>query len=321
MNNAGFYKKKIVPFFLFFSFLCPYTLPAQTKEEVLLIQNMENKDALPKRFRTSFDEIKATAEVPNPVVTGLGELRVSGSGQFSYKSLQEIQKKLNYPKKLHILDLRQESHGFINGIAVSWYAYKDWENIGKMLHEIQTEEKKRLVEILQQGKVTLQKVMNKNGFGLIQTTEKINVQAVSVATEDEIVRSFNLCYTRIPVTDHVKPSDADVDAFIAFVRHLPEDAWLHIHCAAGKGRTTTFMVLYDMMHNAKQVSLSDILDRHWLLGGLCFDDAAKASAWKSEQALDRADFVKAFYEYCRTNEDDYNESWSRYTAARLKPRV
>jgi hypothetical protein len=46
---------------------------------------------------------------------------------------------------------------------------------------------------------------------------------------------------------------------------LPENAWAHFHCEAGLGRTTTFMVLYDMLRNANRVSLEDIVQRQKIL--------------------------------------------------------
>ena len=34
-----------------------------------------------------------------------------------------------------------------------------------------------------------------------------------------------------------------VDYFIDFVENQPENTWLHFHCKAGAGRTTTFMIM------------------------------------------------------------------------------
>jgi len=67
------------------------------------------------------------------------------------------------------------------------------------------------------------------------------------------------------VTDHVRPLDDAVDRFILAVRALPDGAWTHFHCEAGLGRTTTFMVLYDMLRNANRVSLEDIVRRQKIL--------------------------------------------------------
>lgn len=64
---------------------------------------------------------------------------------------------------------------------------------------------------------------------------------------------LQLNYIRIPVQDRHGPDDDTVNAFVTFVKTLPEDVWLHFHCLAGEGRTTTFMVIYDILRNAPLV--------------------------------------------------------------------
>ena len=72
-------------------------------------------------------------------------------------------------------------------------------------------------------------------------------------------------YIRIPVTDGNLPTDDMVKYFIDFVSKLPNDTWLHFHCKEGIGRTTTFMIMYDIMKNYKDVSLDDIIKRQVVL--------------------------------------------------------
>lgn len=36
---------------------------------------------------------------------------------------------------IYDVDLRQESHGYLDGIPVSWYGERDWANLGKSRHE------------------------------------------------------------------------------------------------------------------------------------------------------------------------------------------
>jgi Inositol hexakisphosphate len=84
--------------------------------------------------------------------------------------------------------------------------------------------------------------------------------------ERDLVSSADASYVRVAVTDHTRPVDEAVDRFIVAVRALPQNAWAHFHCEAGLGRTTTFIVLYDMLRNASRVSLEDIVQRQKLLG-------------------------------------------------------
>ncbi len=46
------------------------------------------------------------------------------------------------------------------------------------------------------------------------------------------------------VTDDMAPDAAQTDRFVEFCRTMAPGTWLHIHCRAGHGRTTTFMVMY-----------------------------------------------------------------------------
>ena len=42
-----------------------------------------------------------------------------------------------------------------------------------------------------------------------------------------------------------------MDDLVAFFENLPEDAIVYFHCIHGKGRTTTFLTLFDIFKNAK----------------------------------------------------------------------
>src|ERR1700730_14384666 len=114
-------RSKILSFALLFLMIVSSAL---WSEQAALILNMENQEVLPKNFRMSSDPLRIKLGV-NPSPKGLRDLRISGSAQFSEKSLQEIVKKVGCSGKFIIVDLRQESHGFVDGIAISWYSARD----------------------------------------------------------------------------------------------------------------------------------------------------------------------------------------------------
>src|ERR1041384_3058382 len=77
---------------------------------------------------------------------GLPELRCSTSAQFSAAGLRWVLERLarSGPSGVWVVDLRQESHGFVDGAAVSWYAQNNWGNVGLDPEEVGALETLRL---------------------------------------------------------------------------------------------------------------------------------------------------------------------------------
>lgn len=108
-----------------------------------------------------------------------------------------------------------------------------------------------------------------------------------------------------------------VDEFLAIVKEIPEDTALHFHCANGCGRTTTCMILYDIYKNHAQVSLKDIIDRQWALGGEDVLDTVHrpGGSWSQEKLDGRKKLVEAFYAYMNDTSSGYGKTsfveWSK----------
>ncbi len=235
-----------------------------------------------RNFRTVRDELKAAAGKKQPSLKGLKELNMSGSSQFNRAGLTEMVKKINH-KNIVVMDLREECHGFLDGSPMSWKGYHNWANIGFGLMMVTNEELARL-------------------HGLRDDKNEVN-------NEEQECKKAGTGYFRIPVTDHIRPQDDDVDRFITFVNSMDKDTWLHFHCRAGKGRTTTFMCMFDMMRNAKEVSLEDITLRQLLIGGADLFKGETPDSYKYELAAERMAFLRNFYKYCKENNDGYKTSW------------
>ena len=204
------------------------------KEASLWRIDTKNEAHLPRNFRTTDDEFKVVkGEAPSR--QGLENLHESGSAQFSKLEFEALMSKL--PKKVVIVDLRQETHGLLNGIGVSWYGERNWGNLGKARSEIEKSEKQRLKNTLG-TKVIISALDEKKEAG---ESQEITVE--TALTEEELVKAYGAGYFRITATDHITPNDESVDRFIEFYRTLPNDVWLHFHCQAGQGRTTSFMVI------------------------------------------------------------------------------
>lgn len=270
-----------------------------------LVVDVDNEERLPKRFRTTSDPLTNEGS-ENLNLKGLSDLNASGSGMFSQKSLQKMKSTIgHYP--MTIVDLRQESHGFVNGMAISWYAKPNYGNKGLTQQEALNKERRQLDELIQSDNISFSYIEGKS----VSITHPVQ-HPKAVQTEEELVKQAGLNYVRFCVTDHNKPSDEIVDQFVAFVKTLPEDTWLHFHCRGGVGRTTTFMVMYDMMKNATDVPYGDIFERQRLIGGRDMYRLAEGS-YKHIPAVERLALILKFYEYCLDNyESGFTTSWSKW---------
>ncbi len=90
-----------------------------------------------------------------------------------------------------------------------------------------------------------------------------------------------------------------IDTVIEKFDEVPDNAHVYIHCNRGKGRTSTFLTLYDIYKNHAQVSLDDIITRQYCRGGEDLNDVAlnRFGTWKPEALIARRDMVHHFYAY------------------------
>lgn len=272
-------------------------------EKRSLIINMENQEILPRNFRMT-REPYIQEKIRNPTLYGLSELQASASGQFSEKSLSKILETVP-GNKILLVDLRKESHGFVNGIAISWYEEKNWSNIDKSLEEILMDESQLHKKALENKYIKLYQ-KNLDNYLLVDVKEAY--------TEKELAEKMGIHYIRIPITDHLKPQDSDVDHFVELIKthFLPvSDFWIHFHCSAGRGRSTTFISMYDMMRNAANVSFEDILARQVIMGGKDLLQPFDGTDWRYDYHFERLRFLMDFYNYCLEN-PKFKQSWSSW---------
>lgn len=273
-----------------------------------LIKNMDNSRSLPASFRLSTSAYQRHIG-HTPTRKGLSKLNASASGQFSKRALKAILK-LMPADDITIVDLRQESHGFLDGTAVSWYGFRNHENKDKNPTEIEQIQNERLLQVKDAGSVRIY-------------DDKIAAKPRALHinrsfSEQYLADHYEVQYVRFYVADHQHPDDETVDKFLAFVRNLPEGTWLHFHCAGGKGRSTTFITMYDMIRNSSEVSMADIIRRQHLLGGSDLSQTKRSSPWKNKPAVERLNFIKAFYEYTQAN-PNLELSWSEWKKTKNYP--
>jgi hypothetical protein len=285
--------------------------PARSADAPVLIWDIDLTlaRALPRNFRTTGDPLKAT-DGKILSTTGLIDLHASGSGEFTADNLKLLLARMHGP--VTVFDLRQETHIFFNGLPVSWFATRDWANVGRSQTEIEEAEAAWVQSLGPGSEIAVRPGLSvKHGNAHSAVAQQVIVKEASI--ERDLVASAGISYVRVAVTDHTRPLDDQVDRFILAVRELPENAWAHFHCEAGLGRTTTFMVLYDMLRNANRVSLEDIVRRQKLLS---FDydvlHPVGPGNWKAPYVEDRIAFVRVFYNYARANPNGRPQLWSEW---------
>jgi hypothetical protein len=144
------------------------------------------------------------------------------------------------------------------------------------------------------------------------------VQPTAYQDEASLAQTMKAGYLRLPTTDHCRPRDSEVDQFVAFEASLPANTWLHFHCRAGDGRTTTFMAMHDIINNAPTDSLATILTRQGPsgLGGI---DLSKMptdqTVFSYPFSIERVMFIQNFYAYVVANKSgNFKTTWSEWVA-------
>ena len=263
---------------------------------------------MPANFRTAQSQYKTAKDGIYPSREGLDNLRQSGSSFFSKNEFKELLKHVP-AKDLVVIDLRNESHGYINDNGISWYSRYKTFNKGQSAKEIDRREKSML-ETAKMNQDMDVATLDKHKDIASQKVEHVN----SVQTEEQFVKSMGVKYYRVPVMDYSAPTPANVDEFLAIYKKLPKNAWIHVHCEAGVGRTTIFLSLMDMIKNADKLSYDDIMTREVLLGGQDVRKSAETTkdAYKKENYPKRALFTRHFYEYVKAN-PQLKKSYTQWT--------
>jgi Inositol hexakisphosphate len=201
---------------------------------------------------TDKDNFRRTSElVPHPY-------RASGSHQLDYGALAGLLASIPAPPRastLYLVDLREETHGFLNERAVSWYADNDFSNVDQPQEWIVEDEKVRFVFAQAAKTVRLYDIVadpsDNRAQGRMLPVGYWDIPIKTARTEEQSfdtrrIGNFTIQYVRIAVTDHCAPSEQALKALRDLANKVAPTDWVHFHCHGGDGRTTTFLALYDM---------------------------------------------------------------------------
>jgi hypothetical protein len=262
---------------------------------------------------TMFRHTGDLSRLPATVNTrGLAGLRLSGSERIMSEAQVLRIREAAGAGPLTVVDLRVESHAVAAGYPVTWRGRDSWVNVGLRLDEA-VQQEARLVEEMN-GRVALTLEHAEYVKGRTADPQRVHLGLVKLRTEQEVVEAAGARYHRLGVVDHLRPGREAVDGFVELARSLPPDAALHVHCNGGMGRTTTFMVLYDMLRNARDVNLEDILQRQSILGyDYPLTDFSQTNhPDRIPYKEDRLAFLREFHVYARENPDGWPLRWSQW---------
>jgi Inositol hexakisphosphate len=277
--------------------------------EATLIINAPDKAGTPGNYRSTSDVSKLGDDV---VVDGLEKLRASGSAQFSAEGLAAVLQRTG-GRPLTVLDLRQESHGFVGGAAVSWYVSRDTANAGKTDEQINADESELLAGLAGQRTVTVKQVKKDENTD-ITSAKTVELPAPTVETEQAVAEAQNAAYVRVHAADHFRFTDAEIDTLVRIWQGRPADSWLHVHCTAGDGRTTQALVIFDLLENATTVSLKDVGERQHELGQTDVLRVRAKPEWRHDRDADRVQLLRRFSRYAKEHPGGEGETWSSWSA-------
>ncbi|MEI6531660.1 MAG: hypothetical protein WCN87_02430, partial [Chlamydiota bacterium] len=229
------------------------------------------------------------------------DLPASGSAQFTESGLLKLKEKFA-SKSLMIVDLRRESHGFVDGLPISWFLWNtNWSNLGYSIEEISANEEERLALLRKEKNITIQRISIIDDKRI---RTPIPVTVTSAATESNLAARDGVGYVRVPISDHKAPEVAQINQIITLFKTRPASGWLHFHCKGGKGRTSVVLAMWDMLYNAKKDSFETILARENAFSNYDIQKNPPDGHYFTEREV-RLHVLKSFYEYCRDNKDDY----------------
>ncbi|MGN0901901.1 MAG: hypothetical protein ACI4M9_01325 [Succinivibrio sp.] len=247
---------------------------------------------------------------------GMDTLQTVGSADFTQKQfdwlLSELSKQGVSPDKITVMDLRGESHGLIDGNVFMLWIENNCVNESKPTETVLEEEKLLLSKLKSQKEVRMYETNDK--WAPAFDKDMLSFKDSEIISEKELVESRGAKYIRFADTNHFRPDDHEVDLFVDFMKTVKSDEWLAMHCYAGEGRTTNFMVMTDIFKNYKLVSFDDIAARQGLIGPVDVRIEVAVTGkthYKMKASIERRIFLQQFYRYAKETEFT-GVSWSQW---------
>lgn len=252
--------------------------------------------------------------------------------------------------KLYFIDLRLESHGFVNGLPMYFRCAYNWALEGCTPQAAALDEGWRLQDLRTACAPASSLLLDTRRDDSGQRRREKRNKSLTVAPplhvhaekdmidhyqkqlkEAGLAAHLSTEYLRWRVLDHAGPDPSLLDEFIRLVKshrrsgpHANTIPVFHFHCLAGKGRTTTFSSLLDILYNApKGVSLALIRARQISLNAYRLKRHRKRKDQRdtpSDRAIHkRYLLISLFYDYVYENnplENDDCVTFETYALAK-----
>jgi len=282
--------KNLILALLIANFLPIFPLMAnQKKPNILTFDKTKNNEesfesSLPRNFR----------DLNNP--EDKININAIASAQFNEEELKAIKKK--YPnQKILIIDLRKESHAFVNNKPISWRSQFNLDNDEKSYQQILLDEKQKVNNLAKESQIIVSEIIKKDEKnGWFSEISPILVNVNKVETEAEIAKRNGFDYKRIAIRDHSYPDSKQLMEITSLIEKTSPQTKVYVHCAAGRGRTTTFLTIFDIIKNGHNTTLEEIFKRQYKMGGPKLDKIDEDSKWREDLAKERLAIIKNFYE-------------------------
>jgi hypothetical protein len=234
---------------------------------------------------------------------GLTQLNIHGSGLIYFPDYKQYFKQNCTPQRVYVMNLLNEEAYYYKDRPLRWYGMGFIEqDLGH--YYFQSKPLKNAY------KATIRKF-----YGVPSSADKSQYQ-----TEGEIVQNFGDGVYYMPLKENPGwlGNQAFMEDLIKFFESIPEGSPVYAHCFHGKGRTTIFIVLYDIFRNAKQVPLQDIADRHYCLGREHILDTNLwlKGTWTQEALNARTELIKRFYDYMTDPHGYGAQTWTNWNHAK-----
>ncbi|KAL8773801.1 MAG: hypothetical protein Q9203_004382 [Teloschistes exilis] len=166
------------------------------------------------------DEILPSDEIKEVNTKGLKELLMIGIEQFSEPKLAALLESIRshpfLPKNSVVVDMREESHGFVNGEPISVYGQHNWDNVEVAAFGIPQMEIDKLSNLASKRsglfEIPQRKTITKNTE--ILAPLQVDPKTPRVESEEELLKRVapeGTRYFPFPVSDHARPDDRQVE--------------------------------------------------------------------------------------------------------------